>query len=78
VKYWPTKADPRVWVPGLIEALRHDHPVIRAGAADALAQFGPAAWVAVPFLIEATKGKAGLAREAAAEALRKIEPEGAK
>src|SRR5262249_10239007 len=77
-KFWPTKTDPKVWVSGLIEALRHDHSVIRAGAADALAQLGPAAKAAVPSLEKTAKDKAKLVREAASAALKQIDPEAAK
>jgi HEAT repeat protein len=61
-----------------MEGLRHEHAVIRVGAADALAQFGSRANAAVPFLIEATKDRSKLAREAAAAALQKIDGDAAK
>jgi WD40 repeat protein len=76
-KFWPNKMDQQVLVSALAEALRHEHAVIRAGAADALAQLGPAAKTAVPLLHELTRDKSKLAREAAA-ALEKIDPEAAK
>jgi HEAT repeat protein len=65
-------------VSALAEGLRHEHAVIRAGAADALAQLGPAAQAAVPALMAATKDKAKFAREAATLALQRIDPEAAK
>jgi HEAT repeat protein len=70
--------DQKVVVSGLIEALRHDHSIIRAGAANALGQLGPAAQAAVPSLAEATKDKAKFVREAATNALQQIDPEAAK
>ena len=72
---WPNGMDQRVLLSGLIEGLGHDHTVIRAGAADALGQLGPAAKAAVPALIAATKDKARFVRESAAEALQEIDPE---
>jgi WD40 repeat protein len=77
-KFWSNKMDQQVLVSALAEALRHEHAVIRAGAADALAQLGPAAKAAVPLLLELTKDKSKVAREAAAAALEKIDPEAAK
>src|SRR5437870_3713948 len=77
-KLWPNKMDQNVRVSGLMEGLRHEHAVIRAGAADALAQFGSAANAAVPFLIEATRDQSKFAREAAAAALQKIDGDAAK
>jgi hypothetical protein len=77
-KFWANKMDQKVLVSALAEALRHEHAVIRAGAADALAQLGPAAKAAVPLLLELTKDKSKVAREAAAAALEKIDPEAAK
>src|SRR5207244_815325 len=77
-KFWPAKTDPKVWVSALIEALRHDHSIIRARAAAALGQLGPAATPTVPSLEKATKDKAKLVREAAIAALKQIDPEAAK
>lgn len=76
-KFWSNKMDQKDLVSALTEALRHEHAVIRAGAADALAQLGPAAKTAVPLLLELTGDKSKLAREAAAAALEKIDPEAA-
>jgi hypothetical protein len=77
-KLWPNKPDHDALVSGLMEGLRHEHAVIRAGAADALAQLGPAARVAVPELVEATRDRSKLAREAAAAALQKIDGDAAR
>jgi hypothetical protein len=77
-QFWPDGMDQRVLVSGLIEGLRHDHSVIRAGAANALGQLGPSAKAAVPALIAAAQDKAKFVRESAAEALQKIDPEALK
>jgi HEAT repeat protein len=77
-KFWSNKMDQQVLVSALAEALRHEHAVIRAGAADVLAQLGPAAKATVPLLLELTKDKSKVAREAAAASLEKIDPEAAK
>lgn len=77
-KFWPNNMDREVLVSGLMAALQHDHAAIRAGAANALAQLGATASVAVPLLIELTKEESMLAREAGAAALKAIDPEATK
>src|SRR4029453_8740370 len=75
---WPNKMDQNVLISRLLEAPRHEHAVIRAGAADALAQFGPAAKAAVPLLVETPKDQPKFACAAAAAALQKIDADVAK
>ena len=74
---WPDGMDRRVLVSGLTEGLRHDHSVIRAGAAKALGQLGPSARAAVPAPIAATRDTARFARKAVTDALQRIDPEAA-
>src|SRR5262249_53765812 len=77
-KLWPSRMDQNALVSLLMQALQHEHAVIRAGAADAMAQPGPAAKAAVPLLIEATRDRSRLAREAGAAALTRIDNGGEK
>ena len=61
-------------VPALIEALRDDDGGVRAGAAAALGEIGPAAAAAVPALTEALRDAKGEVRVRVAGALGEIGP----
>ncbi len=61
-------------VPTLIEALKDEHYLIRAGAADALGRMGPAATSAVPALADALRDERMVVRASAAMALKKMGP----
>ena len=62
-------------VPALTEALAHRTWQVRAAAADALGEIGPAAAAAVPALTAALKDKSREVREAAAQSLADVQDE---
>jgi HEAT repeat protein len=70
------KIGPGTVVPGVIEALQHTEPRVRANAAVVLGSFGPAAMPAVPALTRALKDANPRVRELAGEALNRIASSG--
>jgi HEAT repeat protein len=59
-------------VPSLIQALKDDHFLVRAGAADALGRMGPRACLAVFGLVDALGDERMIVRASAAMALKKL------